>query len=169
MALTVLAAALGALTITAFAVADTNTSSSAPITSTAGTTSTTNQPQFDSFMMMNQGFGGSMRGPSGHDMMDNMGMQGITVSSYYIANVTAILNKDTDVASLIANGYNVTAINPEVKTIIQGDGNATTSATTATVFMQGTLGYATVNVDVANAKVTQIVTVTRTVIDKSTA
>jgi hypothetical protein len=168
MALTVLAAALGALTMTAFAVADINTTSTAATTSTADATLTTNQPQFDGFMIMDQGFGGTMSELQGHSRMD-MGIQDITVSSYYIANVTAILNKDTDVASLIANGYNVTAINPEVKTIIQGDGNTTTSATTATVFMQGTSGYATVNVDVANAKVTQIFTVTITVIDKSTA
>lgn len=41
-------------------------------------------------------------------------------------------------------------------------------AASAVVLLQNdTSGYATVNVDMTNAKVTQIVTITRTVIDKS--
>jgi hypothetical protein len=45
-----------------------------------------------------------------------------------------------------------------------------TKATTATAMLQnGTSGYATVNVDVENARVTQIVIITRTVIDKTSS
>jgi len=97
-------------------------------------------------------------------------MGGIEVSSEYTANVNAILNNDTDVANLIAEGYNVTSIHPIIKTVVQGDGSIATQATTAVVTMtNGTSGYATVNVDVANAQVTQITTITRTVIDKTSS
>lgn len=71
--------------------------------------------------------------------------------------------------NLISQGYNVTSINPIVKNVIEGNGTLAAKATTAIVMMQnGTSGYATINVDVTNSQVTQIVTITRTVIDKST-
>ena len=71
--------------------------------------------------------------------------------------------------NLISQGYNVTSINPIVKNVIEGNGTLAAKATTAIVMMQnGTSGYATINVDVANSQVTQIVTINRTVIDKST-
>jgi hypothetical protein len=73
------------------------------------------------------------------------------------------------VQNLISQGYNVTSINPIVKNVIEGNGTLAAKATTAIVMMQnGTSGYATINVDVTNSQVTQIVTITRTVIDKST-
>ena len=96
------------------------------------------------------------------------GMGNIEVSSEYTASVNAILESDSDVQNLISQGYNVTAIRPNVKSVIAADGTIATKATTANVLLQnGTSGYATVSVDVANAKVTQIVIVTRTVIDKT--
>jgi hypothetical protein len=114
-----------------------------------------------------QGFGG---GPCGHRgaMGFRGGMTNIEVSSEYTAKINAILNNDSDVQNLISQGYNVTAINPIIKNIVESDGTLTTKATTAVVLLQnGTSGYTTVNVDVTNAKITQIVTITRTVIDKS--
>ena len=98
------------------------------------------------------------------------GMGNIEVSSEYTANVNAILDNDTDVQNLITEGYNVTSIRPIVKNVIGADGALTTKATTAIVTLQnGTSGYATVSVDVSQAKVTKIVIITRTVIDKTTS
>lgn len=118
----------------------------------------------------NIGFGESMRHGMGHGRGPEgfmSGMNNIEVSSEYTANVNAILNNDTDIANLISEGYNVTSINPIIKNVIQGDGTITTQATTAIVTLQnGTSGYATANVDLSQSKVTQIVTITRTVIDK---
>jgi hypothetical protein len=116
-------------------------------------------------MMATGGFEG---GPRGHGDHGFGGMGSIEVSSEYNATVTAILDNDTDVQNLISEGYNVTSINPIVKSVVTADGTVTTKATTATVFLQnGTSGYTTVSVDVTNAKVTEIVIITRTVIDKT--
>jgi hypothetical protein len=120
-------------------------------------------------MTGDRGFGG---GPGGHGDRGGFmgGLVNIEVSSEYTANVNAILVADTDVQNLISEGYNVTSIHPLVKNIIEADGTMVTKATTATAMLQnGTSGYATVNVDVENAKVTQIVIITRTVIDKTSS
>jgi len=97
------------------------------------------------------------------------GMGNIEVSEEYTAAVNAILVKDSDVANLVSQGYNVTAIKPIIKTVVGADGTVTTKATTAVVLMQGTSGFATVKVDVTNQAVTEIVTITRTVIDKTSS
>jgi hypothetical protein len=170
--LTTLAVAVGALTLTAFAATDTNSTTTDTITTiTSDAAQNANQLQFDGRMMMDsQGFGG---GPVGHCGLGEGfrgGMANIEVSTEYTANVNAILDNDADVQNLVSQGYNVTSINPIVKNVIGGDGTLTTQATTAIVTMQnGTSGYATVKVDVANSTVTQIITITRTVIDKSTS
>jgi hypothetical protein len=168
--LTTLAAAVGALTLTAFAATDTNSTSTIAGTAVAADTTQNIDPiQFAGNMMMdNHGFDG---GPGGHGQpIGGMGgMNSIEVSTEYTDNVNAILGNDSDVQNLIVQGYNVTSINPIIKNVIQGDGTIATQATNATVILtNGTSGFATVKVDVANAKVTQIITITRTVIDKST-
>jgi hypothetical protein len=120
-------------------------------------------------MTGDRGFGG---GPGGHGDRGGFmgGLGNIEVSSEYTANVNAILAADTDVQNLISEGYNVTSIHPLVKNIIEADGTIATKATTATVMLQnGTSGYATVSMDVENAKVTQIVIISRTVIDKTSS
>jgi hypothetical protein len=173
--LTTIAAAVGALTITAFAAADTDsTTTDAGTAVTADANQYPNQMQFGSQMMMgSQGFGGFGGGPRGHGGRGGEfmgGMANIEVSSEYTANVNAILNSDTDVQNLISQGYNITSINPIIKNVIEADGTLTTKATTAVVLMQnGTSGYAEVKVDTANSQVTQIITITKTVIDKSTS
>jgi len=99
-----------------------------------------------------------------------MGSMGVEVSSEYNATVNAILDADTDVQNLISEGYCVTSIHPIVKSVIGADGAVTIKATTAMVLLQnGTSGIATVSVDVINAKVTEIVVITRTVIDKTSS
>jgi len=170
--LTTLAAAVGALTLTALATTETN--STTTDTNTAEASQYTNQMQFDGNMMMDSqafsGFGGGPGGHGGHGGGFMGGMANIEVSTEYTANVNAILDNDTDAQNLVSQGYNVTSINPIVKNVIGGDGTLTTQATTAIVTMQnGSSGYATVKVDVANSTVTQIITITRTVIDKSTS
>jgi hypothetical protein len=96
------------------------------------------------------------------------GMGNIEISSEYNATINSILTSDSEVQNLISQGYNVTAIRPMLKSTIGADGALTTKATTAIVMMQnGASGIATVQVDVSGAKVTQIVILTRTVIDKS--
>ncbi len=120
-----------------------------------------------SMMIGEQQYGGPRcRGGPG-----NMGEYGnIEVSSEYTVNVNAIIGNDTDVQNLVSQGYNVTSIHPIVKNIIESDGTLVTKATTAIVLMEnGTSGYATVNVDVSGAKVTQIIIITRTVIDKTSS
>lgn len=115
-----------------------------------------------------QGFGGlRIHGGRG---MGFAAPRNIEISSDYVSTVNNILNNDTDVQNLVSQGFNVTAIRPMVKNVIGADGTISTSAATAIVIMQnGTSGHATVSVDITNAKVTQIVILTRTVIDKLTS
>jgi hypothetical protein len=91
----------------------------------------------------------------------------IEVSDEYKTAVTTVVQSDTDVQKLLADGYNVTRVMPIVKTTIDAQGNVTTKATNATVLLvKDTTGYAFISVDLAQNKVTQIVTYTKTVIQK---
>ena len=173
--ITACAAIIGGFVMTAHAT-DTNSSTSSNTSSTTAVTLDSNatNPQQWGMIGMNSGdhgFGGAMGPGMGHGgFMGGMNVNNLEVSSEYTANVTAIINADTDIAKLIAEGYNVTSINPIVKDVIQDDGTIATQANTAIVTLQnGTSGYATANVDLSQAKVTQIVILTRTVIDKSTS
>jgi hypothetical protein len=175
--LTTFAALIGGLAATTLAAGATNATNTE--TSTAATSELSSNATEIPFwgmggmMMGEQGFGGGPgfggghggRGPGFMGGMDN-----IEVSSEYTATVNAILNNDTDVQNLITQGYNVTSINPIIRSVIGADGTVTTKATTAVVTLQnGTSGYAVASVDISQAKVTQIVIVTRTVIDKTTS
>jgi hypothetical protein len=170
-------AAIALLLLTAFAAVVGGLIMTTQATVTNSTTSTIedlndNADVFQGMITGDQGFSGEMgfgRGHRGHGGCMG-GMGNIEVSSEYTENVNAILDSDSDVQDLIAQGYNVTSINPIVKNVIEADGTLATKATTAVVTLQnGTSGYATVNVDVEQAKVTQIVIITRTVIDKTSA
>ena len=110
--------------------------------------------------MMDHGFGGMRQG------MDQGMMGSIQVSSDYTTNVTNIVNNDTDVQTLINEGYNITSIHPVITTSFDGNGNVATKASTADVTLVGTNGRALVVVDLTQAKVTKIVTFTVTEIDK---
>ena len=100
-------------------------------------------------------------------MRDFGGFGSIEVSEEFEQTVTSIAENDTDVQNLLADGYNVTSVRPIIKTVIDGEGNAVTKATSAVLTLQkDTTGHATVLVDIEEAKVTQIVILTRTVIDK---
>jgi len=174
-----IAAVMGALAMTTFANADTSsTNTTTGISSDSVVTPQTtlqdgSNQQFSQGMMMDSGFGGQgMR--HGRGMEGTMGTSGIgsnyEISSEYKTAVNNILSNDNDTATLLSEGYNVTSINPVVKSTIQGDGTISTAATTAIVTLQnGTSGFSIVHVDIANAKVTYIETVTRTIIDKSSS
>jgi hypothetical protein len=112
------------------------------------------------------GFGG--RGPFEPRMGGGMGQYGgIEVSTDYQNNVINIAKNDTDVQQLLNDGYNITRVIPTLKTVIDGTGNVVTQATNATVILtKADTGYALVSVDLQQSKVTQIVTYTRTVIQK---
>jgi hypothetical protein len=109
---------------------------------------------------MDRGFGG-FGGPG-----DRMGFGSVQVSSDFTANVTTIAKADSDVQNLLNQGYNITSIRPVISTVIDGNGNVVTKASTADLTLQGTNGRALVVVDLDQAKVTKIVTLTVTEIDK---
>jgi hypothetical protein len=91
----------------------------------------------------------------------------VTVSQEYKDNVINIAKNDSDVQKLIAEGYNITGVRPIISSTVEADGAVTTKAATAIVSMNlNTTGRACVKVDVAQAKVTEIVIFTRTVIEK---
>jgi hypothetical protein len=95
------------------------------------------------------------------------GFGAIEVSEEFEQTVTSIAESDTDVQDLIADGYNVTSVRPIIKTVIDGEGTVVTKATIAVLTLQkDSTGHATVTVDIEEAKVTQIIILTRTVIDK---
>jgi hypothetical protein len=159
--------------VTTLAAETESTTTDTSTATTADTESHTDALPFwgmEGIIMGDQGFSGGRgfgRGPRG---CGPRGMGNIEVSSEYTETVNAILDSDTDVQNLIAEGYNVTSINPIIKSVIEADGTVATKATTAIVTLQnGTSGYAVASVDISQAKVTQIVIFTRTVIDKTTS
>jgi hypothetical protein len=91
----------------------------------------------------------------------------ITVSQEFKDNVINIAKNDSDVQNLLAEGYNITDVRPIISATVEADGTVTMKATTAiAILSQNTTGRARVTVDVENAKVTEIVIWTRTVIEK---
>jgi hypothetical protein len=92
----------------------------------------------------------------------------VEVSEEFTQTVTSIAENDTDVQNLIADGYNVTSVRPIIQTVIDAEGNIVTKATSAVLMLQkDTTGRASVMVSIEDAKVTQVVIQTITVIDKS--
>jgi hypothetical protein len=107
-----------------------------------------------------RGFGGGRGGGCGGGT--------ITVSQEFRDNVINIAENDSDVQTLITDGYNVTNVRPIITTTVAADGTVTMKATSAIVMLeQGTTGRAAVWVDVEQAKVTRIEIVSMTVINKS--
>jgi hypothetical protein len=91
----------------------------------------------------------------------------IEISEEYKANIRNILNSDEDVKKLLENGYNITAITPIIKAVVQGNGEVVLKATEATVTLRkDNEGIAYVEVNLELSKVTRIVILSRTVIEK---
>jgi hypothetical protein len=98
----------------------------------------------------------------------------LNVSQTFKDNVINVAKNDTDVQNLIANGYNVTGVRPVITTTVEADGTVTLKATSAIITLtQSTTGQNTTStgralvwVNVTQAKVMKIVTMTRTIIEK---
>jgi len=92
----------------------------------------------------------------------------IEVSEEFEQNAIAIANEDGDVQGLLEQGYTIVGVRPIIKTIIDGNGDVTTKATDAIVMLtdDDATSRASVWVDLEEGKVTQIVILTRTVIEK---
>jgi hypothetical protein len=103
----------------------------------------------------------------GHRGMDRgFGSEAIQLSNDFTANATNIAKNDIDVQNLLNQGYNITSIRPIISTTVDGNGNVVTKASTADLTLIGTNGRALVVVDLSQTKVTKIVTLTMTEIDK---
>ena len=92
----------------------------------------------------------------------------VEVSEEFEANVINIAKSDEDVQKLLDDdGYSITGVRPIIKAIVEADGDVVTKATSAIVMLEkDTTSRASVWVDLAEAKVTEIVILTRTVIEK---
>jgi hypothetical protein len=155
--------------------ADTTTAVASDVTSPLAVNASNNVGFFNNRYM---GFGGPGGGLGGHRGMSGgfcgnfsrgmmpIGFGSIQVSSDYTRNVTNILQNDPDVQNLLNQGYNVTSIRPVITSVIDGNGNVVTQATTVDVILQSATGRALVIVDLTSASVTKIVTTTTTVINK---
>lgn len=91
----------------------------------------------------------------------------VTVSQEFKDNIITIVENDTDVQVLLADGYNVTKVRPIIGATVEGDGTVSIKATRAIVTMsQNTTGRASVWVNLEEGRVTRIEILTRTVIEK---
>ena len=128
-----------------------------------GEKSVNDVPGWGMGMMMPEAYGG----PHGR-MGGRGGFRFIEVSDEFKENVLNIANADSDVQALLTDGYNITQVRPIIKSVVEADGTVVTKATSAIVMLEkDTTGRATALVDIEQAKVTEIVILTRTVIDKS--
>lgn len=91
----------------------------------------------------------------------------IEVSEEYKAKILDILYSDSDVEKLLEEGYNITAIIPIIKAVIQGSGEVVFKATNAIVTLRKNgEGVAYVEVNIEASRVTRIVIWSRIVIEK---
>ncbi len=92
----------------------------------------------------------------------------IEVSEEFEENAINMTKSDEDVQNLLNDGYNITGVRPIIKTVVEADGTVVTKATSSVVLLvKDTTGYASVWVDMEEQRVTEIVILTRTVIEKS--
>lgn len=109
---------------------------------------------------------GTCEGPRG-GLHGRRGYGFVEVSEEFEENVINIAKSDQDVQNLLNDGYNITGVRPIIKTIVEGDGTVVMKATSAIVMLEkDTTSHASVWVDLDEAKVTEIVILTRTVIEK---
>lgn len=91
----------------------------------------------------------------------------INVSEEFKDNVMNIAESDPDVQNLLDAGYENMYVKPIIEATVQGNGDVTIKATGAIVTLSRNWDRASVLVDLESGKVTKIVTVERTVIEKS--
>jgi hypothetical protein len=158
-ALLVLATVLSGVAVYAYANSDNATNTSSNVTCYYNGTFLGPQPFF----------GRRCRGWAGFGWFGET----LNVSQAFKDNVISIAEINKDVQNLITNGYNVTAVMPIITATVEANGTVTFEATSAIVTLtlsttgQNTTstGRALVWVNVQQAKVTKIVTTTRTVIE----
>jgi len=147
----------------------TNSVASDAESTTAPLSVTTSDTGINSFCGELMAFGMQTRLGMGHrgELRGMGGFGNIQISSEFNQNVTTIAQSDTDVQNLLSQGYNITNIRPVISTTIDGNGNIVTKASTANILLQGDNGSRSfVVVDLSQAKVTKIVTLAITEIDK---
>ena len=89
------------------------------------------------------------------------------MSQEFKDDVINVAKNDSGVQKLLVAGYNITDVRPIINTTVEADGTVTMKATTAIVALcQNTTGRAFATVNVTEGKVTEIVILTRTVIEK---
>lgn len=91
----------------------------------------------------------------------------LEVSEEFQQKVMQIAKADPDVQELLDAGYENAGIKPIVKATVQGNGEVTLRASKAILMLRKEGGRAMVHVDVEAEKVTKIVKVEWTVIEKS--
>jgi hypothetical protein len=95
------------------------------------------------------------------------GWGSIEISEEFKNNVVKIAKSDPDVQNLLSEGYNVTRIEPIIKTVVEADGSVVAKAKSAILILRkDTSGAALAWVDVENSKVTRIEIITHTVFEK---
>ena len=113
------------------------------------------------------GFGGPGFGMEPRHRGGFGGFGPVEVSAEFVQNVTNIAKSDADMQNLLAEGYNITSVRPVIKSVVDADGYVTAKATSAIVMLQkDTSGRAFVTVNLEEQRVTEIVILTRTVIEK---
>ncbi|MBS7633019.1 hypothetical protein KEJ15_05300 [Candidatus Bathyarchaeota archaeon] len=137
--------------------------------SVANANSAANQENANDFEgWFNNGMMGQMQGQMHGRMRERPCFGMVEISEEFKNNMINIAKNDTDVQNLLNDGYNITGVRPIIKAIVEGDDTVVTKATEAIIILEkDTVGRAVVNVNVENAKVTKIVILTKTVIDKS--
>jgi hypothetical protein len=161
------AAIMGGFLLTTKAADTTSTTD----TNTATSTANGNCMDIPSWNNFSMGFGrpefGGGPGPGLRGGHGSGGFGPVEVNAEFVQNVTNIAKSDADVQNLLADGYNITLVRPVIKSVVDAEGYVTTKATSAIVILQkDTSGYASVSVNLEEGKVTRIVILTRTVIEK---
>lgn len=171
MTVVAFAAIIGGLLLTKQAASTTDTDTNTTTTTLNGDGN--DFPYLDNNLVgFGRGFGGPRAGfGGGPGLGARGGLRGfgpVEVSEEFEQTVTDIVESDIDVQNLLAEGYNVTSIKPVIKSVIDAEGYVTTRATSAVLILQkDTSGCAFVSVNIEEAKVTEIVILTRTVIEKT--
>jgi len=166
LTLVALAAVMGGFLLTTQAT-DTNGTTETTTENTTAVTTDAGCSGVPDWNIGGMGFGGPSHRHRGEFGGFGSGFIPVEVSAEFEEKVTNIAKNDTDVQQLLNEGYNVTRVMPIVKTVIDGDGNVVTKATNATVMLEkDTTGRAIVSVDLEQEQVTQIIILTRTVINK---
>ena len=93
----------------------------------------------------------------------------VEVSEEFKTKVINIAENDVDVQRLFADGYSIVGVRPIIKSTVDANGDVTSKATNAVVILKNetSKSFAVAWVDVNAGSVTKIVTLTRTVIDKT--